>query len=160
LARKEEAVAAGAKTEVHHRVPRSLLSAHDRMTECAELDGAALQAWYDFEEECHRHGVSPDLSRGELEAVIEGSTVEVSREEHRGTIHAADWPRWGRMGGLRVLELYGPRYFVLLALRRHGKVTVQQLREARPLLSAKQERSRRSSTDNAATALRGCTGSG
>ena len=55
---------AGAKMEVHHRVPRSLLSAHDRMNESAELDGAALQAWFDFEEECHGHGVSPDLSRG------------------------------------------------------------------------------------------------
>ena len=134
LARKEEAVAAGAKTEVHHRVPRSLLSAHDRMAEYAELDGAALQAWYDFEEECHRHGVSPDLSRGELEAVIEGATVEVSREEHRGTIHAADWPRWGRMGGLRVLELYGPRYFVALAHRRWRRIAPEELDTVRERL--------------------------
>ncbi len=127
-------MAAGAKTEVHHRVPRSLLSAHDRMTGCVELDGAALQAWYDFEEECHRHGVSPDLSREQLEAVIEGSTVEVSCEEHRGTIHAADWPRWGRMGGLRVLELYGPRYFVALAHRRWRRIAPEELARVRERL--------------------------
>ena len=118
---------AGGKTEVHHRVPRGLLAAYDRMMARGELDGDALQAWFDFEEECFRRGVSPDLSREELEAAIEGSTVEVSREEHRGKIHAADWPRWGRMGGLKMLELYGPTYFVALARRRWCRITPEEL---------------------------------
>lgn len=122
------------KTELHHRIPRGLLAAHDRMTARGELDGAALQARFDFEEECHRWGVSPDLSRKELEATVEGSTVEVSREEHRGEIHAADWPRWGRMGGIRVLELYGPSYFVALARRRWRRITAEELGRVRERL--------------------------
>lgn len=81
------------ETEVHHRVPRSLLSLHDRMVGCEDLDGAALQAWFDFEEECYRRCVSPNLSREELQDAIDNSTVEITREEHRKEIHAADWPR-------------------------------------------------------------------
>ena len=127
------------ETEVHHRVPKSLLSLHDRMVECEELDGAALQAWFDFEEECHRRGVSPDLSREELEAAIEDSVVEVTREEHRGTIHAADWPRWGRMGGLRVLELYGPAYFGYLARLRWRRISPEDLARVRDRLRRTRE---------------------
>ncbi len=132
-------MAAGSKTEVHHCIPRSLLAVHDRMTARGELDGAALQAWFDFEEECHRRGVSPDLSREELEAAIEGSTVEVSREEHRGEIHAVDWPRWGRMGGLRVLDLYGPTYFVALARCRWRRITADELIHVRERLRQARE---------------------
>lgn len=128
-----------AETEVHHRVPRSLLSLHDRMVGREGLDGAALQAWFDFEEECRRAGVSPDLSRKELEATIEGSAVEVSREEHRGAIHAADWPRWGRMGGLKVLELYGPRYFAALAHRRWRRISPEELARVRERLRRVEE---------------------
>lgn len=123
-----------AETEVHHRVPRSLLSLHDRMMACEELDGAAMQAWFDFEEGCRRAGVSPDLSRDELKAAIEGSAVEVPREEHRGEIHAPDWPRWGRIGGLKVLELYGPRYFAALAHRRWRRISPEELARARERL--------------------------
>jgi hypothetical protein len=78
--------------------------------------------------------VSPDLSREELEAAIESSAVEVSREEHRGEIHAADWHRWGRMGGLKVLELYGPRYFAALAHRRWRRITPADLARIRECL--------------------------
>ncbi len=127
------------KTEVHHRIPRSLLAAHDRMTTRGELDGAALQARFDFEEECHMRGVNPDLSWEELEAAVEGSRMEVSREEHRREIHAADWPRWGRMGGLRVLELYGPAYFVALARRRWRRITAEELGSVRERLRQARE---------------------
>ncbi|MGB3635854.1 MAG: hypothetical protein WA982_17590, partial [Rubrobacteraceae bacterium] len=58
---------------------------------------------------------------------IEGSAVEITREEHRGEIHAADWPRWGRMGGLRVLELYGAAYFRHLARLRWNRITAHEL---------------------------------
>jgi hypothetical protein len=97
------------------------------MTEREELGGPALQAWFDYEEECHKRGVSPDLSREELQETIENSTVEVTRQEHRGEIHAADWPRWGRMGGLRVLELYGSTYFRYLARLRWHRITAREL---------------------------------
>lgn len=136
---KGEGVIENAETEVHHRVPRSLLSLHDRMAGHDELDGTALQAWFDFEEGCRRAGVSPDLSREELEAAIEGSTVEVPREEHRGALHAPDWPRWGRMGGLKVLELYGPRYFAALARRRWRRISPEELARVRERLRLARE---------------------
>jgi hypothetical protein len=104
-----------------------------------EVGPAALQAWFDFEEECHRRGVSPDLSREGLEAAIESSTVEVSRKEHRGEIHAADWSRWGRMGGLRVLKLYGPSYFAALASRRWRRITAEELGSIREQLRRARE---------------------
>lgn len=100
---------------------------HDRMKEREELDGAALQAWFDYEEECYRCGVSPDLSREELQEAIDNSTVELTRAEHRQEIHAADWPRWGRRGGLRVLELYGATYFKHLAHLRWNRITSRDL---------------------------------
>ena len=128
-----------AETEVHHRVPRSLLTLHDRMAGCEELDGAALQAWFDFEEECHRRSVDPGLSREELQVAIENSTVEIPRQEHRETIHAADWPRWGRMGGLRVLELYGATYFRHLARLRWNRITARELVSIREQLYRTQQ---------------------
>ena len=33
--------------------------------------------------------------------------------------------RWGRLGGLETLALYGPGWFVLLARRRWEKITAQ-----------------------------------
>jgi hypothetical protein len=48
-----------------------LLAAHDAMLERTELDGEALQAWFDFEEAAFRCGVDPDLSREELRAAAE-----------------------------------------------------------------------------------------
>lgn len=116
-----------ARTEVHHRVPRCLLAAHDRATSHAELDGAAIQAWLDYEEECARFGVSADLSREELEEAIEASAVEVSWERHRLEIHAADWPAWGRLGGLETLRRYGRAWFSHLAKRRWGRIPPEQL---------------------------------
>ena len=48
-----------------------LLDAHDAMLERTELDGEALQAWFDFEEAAFRYGVDPDLPREELAAAAE-----------------------------------------------------------------------------------------
>ncbi len=48
-----------------------LLAAHDAMLERRDLDGEALQAWFDFEEAAFRCGVDPDLSREELAAAAE-----------------------------------------------------------------------------------------
>ncbi len=45
-----------------------LLAAHDAMMDHPDLDGEALQAWFDFEEAAFRYGVDPDLSREELVA--------------------------------------------------------------------------------------------
>ena len=85
-------------TEVHHRVPRRLLAAHDRMVAREQLDSEALQLWFEYEELLFEFGLDPDLSREELVEAIESSAVVVSYEEHRSRIHAADWVRWGREG--------------------------------------------------------------
>lgn len=113
--------------EVHHEVPRCLLRLRDR-ADAAGLTGEGIQRWLDFEHEAMRWGVDPDVSRDELAAMVEGSTVEIHAEEHRGT-HAEDFRRWGRRGGLATLRLYGPAWFVLLARRRWEKVGAEALAE-------------------------------
>lgn len=61
-----------------------------------------------YEEEAFRYGVDPDVSREELEALIEASASQMPITAHR-TNHseAGDFARLGRSGGLRTLALYG-----------------------------------------------------
>ena len=92
-----------ASIEKHHRIPCRLLAAYDRMTRGTEIDGEALQAWFDFEEMCLEHGLDPDASREELEAAVEASAVLIPYGEHREVVHGADWSRWGRKVGLVTL---------------------------------------------------------
>ena len=120
---------AACRFEVHHRVPRCLLGFYDRFV-AGELDGEGFQAWFDWEEEAFRYGVDPDVSREELEALIEASTLPVSATMHlSGHSGAGDFARWGRRGGLRTLTLYGRDWFALLARRRWKKITAEQLAE-------------------------------
>jgi hypothetical protein len=72
----------------------------------------------------------PRREREELEAAVEASAVLIPYEEHREVVHGAQWPRWGRKGGLVTLARYGRSYYRLLALRRHGKITPAKLRAA------------------------------
>ena len=126
-------------TELHHRVPRRLLAAHDRLRSRQQLDGDALQAWFDYEELLFEFDLDPDISREELEGRIEDSVVELPYEEHRHVIHGKDWSRWGRMGGLKVLELYGSVYFAYLARRRWRKVSTGELSSVRERLRLSRE---------------------
>lgn len=73
--------------------------------------------------------------------MIEDSTVDLASDEHRaGHSQAGDFARWGRLGGLKTLALYGPGWFALLARRRWKKITVEQLAEYRAeQLAAKAE---------------------
>jgi hypothetical protein len=120
------------KTERHHAVPRHVLAARRRAeVERTEITGAGIQAWLDYEEECFSHGVDPDLSLPELEALVEGSCVVVSWEEHRRVLHAGEWAEWGRIGGRATLARYGRAYFRALALRRHRRISPTELAEAR-----------------------------
>jgi hypothetical protein len=109
---------AACRFEVHHHIPRCLLGFYDRFAE-DEFDGEGLQAWFEWEEEAFRYGVDPDVSREELQFLIEASASPVSRAAHRAH-HSlgGDFARWGRRGGLRTLALYGRGWFVLLAGRR------------------------------------------
>ena len=120
---------AACRVEVHHHIPRCLLGFYDRFV-AGDLDGKGLQAWFDWEEEAFRYGVDPDVSRQELEALIEASASSVSAASHR-TNHskAGDFTRWGQLGGSRTLALYGRGWFALLACRRWEKTTAEQLYE-------------------------------
>jgi hypothetical protein len=113
------------RVEIHHRVPRCLLTLRDK-AEASALDGAGFQAWLDYEHEALRWGVDPDVSRQELAALIDASLEAIPYEDHR-SIHRADFARWGRRGGLATLERYGRAWFVALAKRRHGRITRSQL---------------------------------
>ena len=112
---------------VHHRIPCCLLKVYDR-GHGAGLEPEDLQAWFDWEEEAFRYGVDPDVSRQDLEALIEGSIVELAGDEHRaGHSAAGDFARWGRLGGLETLRRYGRTWFVLLARRRWKKIGAEAL---------------------------------
>ena len=95
----------------------------------------ALQLWFEFEGLLLEFGLDPDVSRSELQEEIESSAVVVTYEEHRSEIHAADWPRWGRKGGLATLKRYGRGWFACLARRRWGRITAGDLARIREELS-------------------------
>jgi hypothetical protein len=87
------------RLELHHRVPRCLLTLREKADATSPaLDGTGLQAWLDYEHEAIRWGIDPDVSRDELAALVEASTLAIPRDDHRG-IHRADFARWGRRGG-------------------------------------------------------------
>lgn len=82
--------------------------------------------------------MDPELSREKLARVIEGSTVELACEEHRaGHSEAGDFARWGRLGGLQMLERYGQPWFVLLGRRRWGLAGAEALDRYREELASK-----------------------
>ena len=107
---------------VHHEIPRCLLVLRERADAHPDpLSGEGIQLWLDYELEAMRYGVNPDVSRDELAALIDGSTVEIPCEEHRA-IHAGQWAEWGSLGGAETLRRYGTAWFSLLARRRWGRV--------------------------------------
>jgi hypothetical protein len=117
-----------APVEVHHKIPRCLLRLRDR-ADAAGFTGEGIELAMDYEHEAMRWGVDPHISREELAAMIEGSAAEIARKEHRAG-HAEDFARWGRLGGLRTLALYGAPWYSLLALRRWEKVGAEALAES------------------------------
>lgn len=126
--------------EVHHRVPRHLLLAYDRMAAHEAFDGEGIGLALEFVELAMRYGVEDAVSitREDLAGRIESSRVELPREEHREE-HAADWREWGSWGGRTTLARYGRRYFSYLALRRWGRITAEELARVRERLRAARE---------------------
>jgi|SRR5215217_6020787 len=114
--------------ELHHRVPRCLLRLYDKAASRPEFDGEGIELWLYYELEALRWGVDPDVSREELETLIDASTVLVSREEHRAG-HENDFVRWGRRGGLATLKRYGTSWFTLLARRRWERLSGADLEQ-------------------------------
>ena len=122
---------AAQKTEAHHAAPRCLLRLHERANG-TRLDGEGIQAWLEWEWEATRWRVPVEIPREELEELVRSSTVVLEREEHR-LLHASDWQRWGRRGGMATPGRYGSDWFSLLALKRWGRITAADLEAARPL---------------------------
>jgi hypothetical protein len=111
--------------EVHHRVPQCLLRLHDRAT-TGELDAAGIEAWLEFEHEAMRYGVDVEISREDLATLVAASTVLLTHEDHRNG-HQSDFQRWGRRGGLETARRYGSTWMALLALRRWGRISAEDL---------------------------------
>jgi hypothetical protein len=115
--------------EAHHAAPRCLISLHEKANGTT-LDGKGIQAWLEWEWEATRWRVPVDASRKDLEALVDRSTVVLERQEHR-LVHKDDWRRWGARGGRETLRRYGPGWFVLLARRRWGRLSAEDLEAAR-----------------------------
>lgn len=116
--------------EVHHAAPRCLLRLHDAVH--GSVNGHHDEAWLEFTAEAQRWRIPVEISREDLEALVERSVVLLEQEKHR-LIHESDFVRWGRRGGLTVLRRYGSDWFALLALRRWGRISPADLDAARPL---------------------------
>jgi hypothetical protein len=80
--------------------------------------------------EAMRWRVPVEIARQDLEALVASSEVVLEREKHR-LVHAGDWRKWGSRGGRETLRRYGPRWFMLLALRRWKRITAAELEAAR-----------------------------
>ena len=117
--------------EVHHAAPRCLLTLHERANG-SPLDGEGIQAWVEWEIEAMRWRVPVEIARSDLEALVASSEVVLERESHR-ILHEGDWRRWGARGGRETLRRYGTEWFALLALRRWGRLSPEDLEAARVL---------------------------
>jgi hypothetical protein len=118
--------------EEHHVVPRCLLRLHEVVMSGQDLDGESIEAWLEWTDEAGRWGVPVEIGREELEELVERSVVFLDREKHR-LVHETDFARWGRRGGRATYRLYGSSWMALLALRRWGLLSAEDLEAARPL---------------------------
>jgi hypothetical protein len=114
--------------EVHHAAPRCLIRLYDAAQ--GELRVAGVGAWLEFEHECRRWGVPVEIARADLEALVEASTEVLDRQKHR-LLHASDWQRWGRRGGLSTVRKYGTEWMAALALKRWGRISAEELASLR-----------------------------
>jgi hypothetical protein len=121
----------GRREELHHAAPCCLISLHEKANG-SSLDGVGIQAWLEWEMEAMRWRVPVEISKDDLEELVEVSGVVLERETHR-LLHENDFVRWGSRGGRETLRRYGTDWFALLALRRWGRITAQDLDAARIL---------------------------
>ena len=122
-----------AARHLHHEKPRHLLRLH-REAHGAVARIGCVEGWLTWEAEAVRYGVPVDIGAADLAELVESSTVAIAADEHRnGHSERGDFARWGRMGGLRTLQLYGTSWFSLLALRRWDRIGKADLDAARPL---------------------------
>ena len=69
---------ASSNPQVHHVVPRCLLTLHEKANGTS-LDGEGIQAWLEWEMEAMRWRVPIEISRDELEALVDWSPGTSSR---------------------------------------------------------------------------------
>ena len=81
------------RVELHHAAPRCLLSLHEKAN-CSSLDGEGIQAWLEWEMEAMRWRVPVQISREDLEALVEVSEIVLEREAHR-LLHEGGRQWWG-----------------------------------------------------------------
>jgi hypothetical protein len=74
--------------------------------------------------------VQVEISREDLEGLVASSEVVLERESHR-LVHQSDWRRWGARDGRETLRRYGSGWFALLARRRWGRLSPEELEAAR-----------------------------
>ncbi len=74
-------MAARKPEETHHAAPRRLLGLHERANG-AELDGEGIQAWLEWEWEATRWRVPAEISRADLEDLVELGAELLDREHH------------------------------------------------------------------------------
>jgi hypothetical protein len=87
------------KPEGHRAAPRCPLTLHERANgTTTSLDGEAIQAWVERELEAMRRRVPVEVSRTELEALVEKSAELLETERH-GLPHEGDRQGWGSRGG-------------------------------------------------------------
>jgi hypothetical protein len=118
--------------EAHHAAPRCLLRLHEKAHNTRTLDGEGIQAWLEWEWEAMRWRVPVEISRVELEDLINRSAELLEREGHR-LLHESDWQRWGSRGGRETVRRYGTEWMALISLYRWGRITRDQLDGARVL---------------------------
>jgi hypothetical protein len=118
--------------EFHHAAPRCLLGLHKKANSTTTLDGQGIQAWLEWEWEAMRWRIPVEITRADLEELVERSGELLDRERHR-IVHQSDWRRWGSRGGRETFRRYGSEWFSLLALKRWGRITASELEAARPL---------------------------
>ncbi len=78
------------REEVHHAAPRCLVSLHERANG-SSLDGEGIQAWLEWEMEAMRWRVPIEISREDLEALVDASEVLLERGAHRLVHASGDW---------------------------------------------------------------------
>jgi hypothetical protein len=74
--------------ELHHAAPRHLISLHEKANG-SSLDGEGIQAWVEWEMEAMRWRVPVEISKDELEALVEASSLG------KGTKHRLKGPSNG-----------------------------------------------------------------
>ena len=65
--------------KIPYPVPRCLLKRHEKANGTTELDGEGIQAWLEWEMEALRWRVPVEISRVDLEELVEASAGHLER---------------------------------------------------------------------------------